>query len=105
MIPSILLIRPQRLSLTPVSGISSSEANNLVAGAPFSGLGTLGSDESTGAISEHIDSVSGISDATSDNDLVQLRNCAPTTNSCTSGLTEVKIASFNIQKLWYFKSW
>jgi hypothetical protein len=68
--------------LDACTGISSSEAANIAAGAPYSAIGTIGSDEATGAISDHIDSVSGISDASSDNDLVRLRNCAPVTNSC-----------------------
>jgi endonuclease/exonuclease/phosphatase family metal-dependent hydrolase len=85
--------------LDACSGITATEAANLAAGAPYSAIGTVGFDETTGAIPGHIDSVSGISDARSDNDFVKLRRCAPVSNSCTNGDTEIKFVSFNIQNL------
>ena len=71
-------------TLDSCTGITNSEATNLVAGAPFTAIGTIGSDEITGASPGHIDSISAISDASSDNDLLRLRDCAPATSSCSN---------------------
>jgi len=64
--------------------IDSTEAAAIYAAKPFHAIGTIGSDEATGAQAGHIDSVAGISEAASDNDLVGLRNCVTATQTCSS---------------------
>jgi cysteine-rich repeat protein len=63
--------------------VDSTEAAALFNGKPYHAIGTIGSDEATGAQAGHIDSASGISEAASDNDLVGLRNCVTATQTCS----------------------
>lgn len=82
--------------LDTCTGISSSEAVNLFNGKPYNGIGTLGADETAGEVPGHIDSVSYISETSSDNDLVRLRVCAPVTTSCSTAAGK-EIFSYTIK--------